>query len=178
MIFEIRLHPEGGLSSLVDKRTGRDLIQTGKRSAFFAGQIDGQAVESKGTWVLRRAQGDAPWTVACENGFVGSIPYTFEMKIHRDSPRIDSSVRFHFSGQRIGSLSTDKRDPVSGFIHEDKLRFKIFPAVKSQKAVTVRDLPFAVSETTDRYVNGLYLISVPGKSRQCVCALATIRHSK
>ena len=50
---------------------------------------------------------------------------------------------------------TNQRDPSSGFIHEDKLRFKLFPAA-GEKAIGVRDLPFAVAETPDRYVNGLY----------------------
>ncbi len=154
--YKIRLHPDGGLSSLADKRTGRELIQAGKRSAFFAACLDGNDVESKGTWVLRRAQGGAPWAVACENGFVGGIPYTLRMTVHGDSPRIDCWVRFHFSGQRIGSLSTNVRDPVSGFVHERKLRFKVFPAVANEETVGVRDLPFAVSETADQYVNGLY----------------------
>ncbi len=158
--FEIRFHPSGGLSSLTDKPTGRRLFRTAQRSAFFAGRIDGNEVESQGTWVFRRAQGGAPWAIACENGFVGTIPYTFQMKVYADSPRIDCWGRFHFSGQKIGRLSTNTRDPVSGFVHEDKLRFKLFPAVDGEKVVGVRDLPFAVSETTDRYVNGLYWTSV------------------
>jgi alpha-mannosidase len=77
------------------------------------------------------------------------------MKFYRESPRIDCWVRFRFAGQKIGRVTEDVRDSVSGFIHEDKLRFKMFPAL-SEKAVGVRDLPFAVSETTDPYVNGLY----------------------
>ena len=158
--FKIRFHPHGGLSSLADQRTGTELIRTGHRSAFFAARIDGRDVESRGTWVLRRAQGGAPWVVACENGFVATIPYTLQMTIYRDMPRIDCSVRFHFSGQRIGRLSTNTRDSVSGFVHEDKLRFKTFPAVTNEKTVGVRDLPFAVSETADRYVNGLYWTAV------------------
>lgn len=158
--FEIRFHRDGGLSSLTDRRTGRDLIRTDKRSAFFTGCIDGKDVQSKGTWVLRRAQGGAPWVIACENGFVGTIPYTFQMRVYADSPRIDCWVRLHFSEQKIGRLSTDTRDPVSGFVHEDKLRFKVFPPLDGEKAVGVRDLPFAVSETADRYVNGLYWTSV------------------
>jgi alpha-mannosidase len=51
------------------------------------------------------------------------------------------------------------RDSASGFIHEDKLRFKLFPALH-ENAVGIRDLPFAVSETADRYVNGLYWTAV------------------
>lgn len=157
---EIRFHPKGGLSSITDKRTGRKLTQPTEKAAFFAGKIDGEDATSDGAWVLRKGQGGAPWAIACESGFVGSIPYKLEMKVHRDTPRIDCSVRFHFDGQRIGRLSTNTRDSVSGFVHEDKLRFKIFPAVNREKAIGVRDLPFAISETSDAYVNGLYWNSV------------------
>jgi alpha-mannosidase len=93
--------------------------------------------------------------MARESGLIGTIPYTLEMKFHADSPRIDCRVRFSFTGQRIGRLSDNVRDPSSGFVHEHKLRFKMFPALGSG-AVGVRDLPFAVSETPDLYVNGLY----------------------
>jgi len=154
--LEIQFHPKGGLSSITDKQTGRKLTQPAKKAAFFAGKVDGEEATSYGTWVLREGQGGAPWALACENGFVGSIPYRLEMKVYRDTPRIDCSVLFHFDGQKIGRLSTNTRDSVSGFVHEDKLRFKMFPAVDDKKATGVRDLPFAISETSDSYVNGLY----------------------
>ena len=81
------------------------------------------------------------------------------MKFYRESPRIDCWMRFRFSGEKIGRVTDNVRDPVSGFVHEDKLRFKLFPAL-SEQAVGVRDLPFAVSETADPYVNGLYWTAV------------------
>ncbi len=59
-------------------------------------------------------------------------------------------LRLHFSGQKLSRLSTDPHDGVSGFIHEEKLRFKLFPNTGRQ-AVGVRDLPFAVADTTNRY---------------------------
>jgi alpha-mannosidase len=153
--FEIRFDPQSGIHSLQDRRTGRELLQTEKRRASLAGKIDGEDVESKGTWVLRRGQGGASWAVACETDFVASIPYTLQMKVCRDIPRIDCTVRFRFDGQRISRLSPDKRDSVSGFVDEDELRFKLFPAV-GKDVVGVRDLPIAISETQDRCVNGLY----------------------
>jgi len=108
---------------------------------------------------LSAVSSGAPWAVARESGLIGSIPYTLEMKFYTDSPRIDCWMRFSFSGQRIGRLSDNKRDSSSGFIHEHKLRFKMFPAV-NEKAVGIRDLPFAISQTSDNYVNGLYWTAV------------------
>ena len=153
--WEIRLNPKGGLASLADTKTGRSFLTPGKRSAFFAGRIDGGDCESEGKWVLERARGGAPWAVARESGLIGAIPYTVELTIRADSPRLDCRATFRFDGQKIGRLSDNKRDSTSGFVHEEKLRFKIFPAV-GEKSVGVRDLPFAVAETTDRYVEGNY----------------------
>lgn len=153
--LKVRLDAQGGIAELVDARTGRDLIQKGKRSSFFAGVINGQPVTSRGQLVLEQAPDGADWAVANETGFIGNIPYLIEMRFYADTPRIDCRVRFSFDGQRMGRLSEDKRDSRSPFIHEEKLRFKMFPKIGND-AIGVRDLPFAVSETSDRYVNGLY----------------------
>jgi alpha-mannosidase len=153
--IEVHFNPNGGISSMKDRRTSKELLEPKKTSAFFAGRIDGKDVESGGLWSLESAKGRAPWALARQNGMIGTIPYTFEMKFYAGSPRIDCRARFSFAGQKIGQLSDNKRDSVSGFVHEHKLRFKMFPALDSS-AVGVRDLPFAVSQTPDRYVNGLY----------------------
>jgi alpha-mannosidase len=47
---------------------------------------------------------------------------------------------------------------------EEKLRLKCFPAV-GEGATGVRDLPFAVAETADRYVNGIYWTAVADQRR-------------
>jgi alpha-mannosidase len=86
------------------------------------------------------------------------------MKFYRENPRIDCSMRFHFSGEKIGRVTSDERDGVSAFLHEDKLRFKLFPALQGYVA-GVRDLPFAVSETPDSYINGLYWTAVTDGAR-------------
>ncbi len=157
--MEIRFNPRGGISSIKEKQIAIEYLEPGKRSAFFAARIDGKDVESKGHWSLEKARGGAPWALARESGLIGSIPYTLEMKFYSETPRIDCWMRFSFDGQKIGRLSDNVRDPSSGFVHEHKLRFKIFPAL-SKKAIAVRDLPFAVSQTPDRYVNSLYWTAV------------------
>ncbi len=151
----IRLNAEGGISSLVDRRTGKSFLRAGMRSGFFAGKIDGQACESKGAWVVEMARGGAPWAVAQESGLIGGIPYTLMIKVRADTRWLDCRATFHFDGQRIGRLSENKRESYSPFLHEEKLRFKFFPAV-GEDAVGVRDLPFAIAETTDRYMEGNY----------------------
>jgi alpha-mannosidase len=162
--LEAQLNPEGGISSLIDKRTGAALFAAGKRSAFFAGRINGRDCESKGTWILHAASGGRPWADAREYGFIGGIPYNFELRFRADTARLDCRVSFHFEGERIGHLSDDLRDSTSPFIHEEKLRFKLFPAI-GEGATGVRDLPFTVSETSNHYVEGVYWTAVADDQR-------------
>lgn len=151
----VGFNKNGGIDSIVDRRSGNSILQAGRRSCFLAGRIDGRECESKGFWALEPAPDGGPWLAARESGLIGSIAYVSEVVIRADSPRLDWRLHFQFRGQKIGRLSDDKRDSKSPFVHEEKLRFKIFPAV-SDGAVGVRDLPFAVAETSERYVNGLY----------------------
>ena len=162
--WDVRFHRDGSLSSIKDKRNGQEFLRAESPGCLFAGKIDGQDMTSKGQWVLEAARGGATWAVARESGLLGTIPYTLEMKYYRESPRIDCWMRFRFAGQKIGRVTEDVRDPVSGFVHEDKLRFKMFPAL-GENVVGVRDLPFAVSETTDPYINGLYWTAVADAER-------------
>jgi len=157
--WEVRFHTDGGLSSLKDRRTGTEFLRPQTTSGLFAGKIDGQDMISKGHWSLEAARAGGTWAVARQSGLIGTIPYTLEMKFYRESPRIDCWMRFRFSGEKIGRVTNDVGDSASGFIHEDKLRFQLFPALR-ENAVGIRDLPFAVSETADRYVNGLYWAAV------------------
>lgn len=157
--WEVRFRADGGLSSIKDKRSGQEFLRPQTASGLFAGKIDGRDMTSKGRWSLEAARAGGTWAIARQSGLIGTIPYTLEMKFYRESPRIDCWTRFRFSGEKIGRVTDNVRDPVSGFVHEDKLRFKLWPALK-EGAVGVRDLPFAVSETTDPYVNGLYWTAV------------------
>jgi hypothetical protein len=146
---EITLHPDGGIATVSDSATGKPLLASGHRHGFFAATIDGQDYESKGRWLLPSGDNGAPSVTAREDGFIRDIPYTFELTAHAETPRLD------LSGQKIGQVSTNVRDGASCFVHEQKLRFKLFPAT-SRSAVGIRDLPFAIAETTNRYVEGNY----------------------
>ena len=159
--FDVRLDPHGGIAELVDRRTGKAMLTTGKRSGFFAGRINGVDCESRGQWTLHAPEKPAPFVVAREYGFIGGIPYSLEVTLHADSPQLDFRMHFHFEGEKIGQLSDDPRDARSPFVHEAKLRFKIFPAT-GEGVTGVRDLPFAVAPTNGRYVEGNYWTALAG----------------
>jgi glycosyl hydrolase family 57/glycosyl hydrolase family 38 len=156
--WQCLLHPQGGFAAL-ESLTGRPLFEPGKRSGFFVATIDGRKEESRGQWHFPPWPAGSPRTVAVETGLVGSIPYRMELEVWHNSPRLDLRVRFDFDGEKIGASTDDPRDATSAFIHEEKLRFKMFPAVEP-KAVGVQVLPFVISETQETYVNGIYWAAV------------------
>jgi hypothetical protein len=160
--WDVELDPRGGLAALVSRTTGESPLLAGRRSLYFAGRIDGQDRESQGRWIVKRAGEEATWLIAREHGFVSDIPYTLEVTFHPDAPQLDCRVEFQFAGQKIGQLSDDRRDWLSAFIHEHKLRLKVFPQT-GEDPVGVRDLPFAVAETTARYLDGNYWTAVAGR---------------
>jgi alpha-mannosidase len=157
--YHIYLNPSGGISAVNDALSGEPFLKHSKRAAFFTGIIDGQECESSGRWIIHRSSPEAPWCTAREYGFIGTIPFYFEMKIYEAIPRLDCRVKFDFSGQKIGQVSDDKRDAVSPFIHEKKLRFKVFSNCEANE-VGIRDLPFAIAETDNRYVEGNYWTAI------------------
>jgi len=157
--WKCRLDPQGGFAALESRFSGRSLFQPGKRSGFFVATVDGRKEESRGQWHFPAEQSASPRIVAVEAGLVGAIPYRMELSVWSGSPRLDLRVRFDFDGERIGAVTNDPRDATSAFVHEEKLRFKMFPAVEPT-AVGVRDLPFVISETPEAYVNGIYWAAV------------------
>jgi alpha-mannosidase len=159
--LDVVLDPAGGIASLVDRQGNRALLQPGKRSGFFTGLVEGKECESKGRWVIQQRADSTVGVVAVEHGFIADIPYTFELALDADSPLLRCKVDFDLNGQKIGQISDNKRDDVAPFVHEKKLRFKVFPAGLNN-ATGVRDLPFAVAETGDRYVEGNYWTACAG----------------
>jgi alpha-mannosidase len=161
--WRLELHPEGGIAALTSVKTGKPLLAPGTRSGFFAGVINGIAVESKGVWHILNPVSGSNYFEAHEHGEIGGIPYSSKLLIWRDSPRLDFRIHFEFEKERIGRLSQNPRDATSPFLHEEKLRFKLFPALKKDDMKGVRDLPFAIAETPDRYIQGNYWTAVTGK---------------
>lgn len=153
--YEIVLSKDGGIGSIRDIKTENLITAVNKRSAFFEGTIEGKDYQSSGRWIIQKQADNDPRLKIVEYGFIADIPYEFEMSLYNDNPRIDCRVSFDFNGQKIGLLSDDKRDSHSPFVHEEKLRFKMFPEIDTS-ATGVRDLPFAIAETSNKYVEGNY----------------------
>jgi alpha-mannosidase len=153
--YEIILSEDGGINSIKDVRTGRPITAGRNRSSFLEATIEDRDCQSSGKWIIQKSAENTPWVKLVEHGFISDIPYEFVMTLYDDNPRIDCRVSFDFNGQRIGLLSEDKRDSHSPFVHENKLRFKIFPNTDTA-SFGIRDLPFAIAETKNKYVEGNY----------------------
>ncbi len=149
-LYEVQLTSSGRIGSITERSSGRVVAADG----LFAARVNGQHQVGSHTWALESAGGVA---VARGTGSVGSIPYEVEMKFYADRPDIDCRVKFRINGERIGSTDAPKPgwDDPNAWIHEQKLRFRMHPRVGSG-AVGVRDLPFVISETQDRHVEGVY----------------------
>ena len=153
--YNIVLSKEGGIASISDLLTGKLITGVKGRNIFLEGTINGIDCNSSGKWIIRKSAENSPMLNLVEYGFISDIPYEFEMTVYEDNPRIDCLVRFDFNGQMIGLLSEDKEDAHSPFVHEEKLRFKMFPAIDTA-STGIRDLPFTIAETKNKYVEGNY----------------------
>jgi hypothetical protein len=158
--WNLRPDTRGGIASIVNRKAGQTML----RNARFAATIDGKACESEGTWRTLRPQEGSRWVTARETGAIGGIPYRLDVTQWADSPRIDLRVEFEFDGERIGTLSENKRDGTSPFIHETKLRFKFFPVTGEEGAMGIRDLPFVIGETPSAHVQGNYWTAIGGSA--------------
>ncbi|MFC2123179.1 glycosyl hydrolase-related protein [Bacteroidota bacterium] len=158
-LLEIKLSQNGGFEYVKDIKTGKLITQNDERSGYFRGLINGNPEESMGRWIIDKSTPNAPWCIATEYGFISDIPYQFKIRIYDDSPVIECKVSFDFNGQKIGLLSDNERDSHSPFVHEEKLRFSWNPALV-QDVTGIRDLPFAISETDNKYIEGNYWTAV------------------
>jgi alpha-mannosidase len=152
--WNISLNKEGGISEITNRKTGRQMLK-GSRNCYFAGVINGQSIESEGHWNADSITLTNNQLILNEDGKIGSIPYRLEMTINSFSSGIDYKVKFQFNNEEIGRVSENKREVASAFLHEEKLRFKIFPAL-GIGTTGIRDLPFTISETDDNYIEGNY----------------------
>ena len=150
----IGLDKKGGISAITSKVTGKQMLKN-SRSGYFAGVINGQSVESSGKWDIDSVALTNNQLVLHENGNIGTIPYRLEIKLSSASLVIGFKAVFHFEEENIGKLSDNKREITSAFLHEEKLRFKVFPAL-GPGTTGIRDLPFTMAETDDKYVEGNY----------------------
>ncbi len=161
--YDMCLNPNGGIDSLTSRRSNKPLLASHERMGVFEGVIEGKACASCGRWTLQKLANDAPYVTAREMGEIGGISYTFEMTLHANDPRVDCHAEFEMNNEKVGRLSDNHRDGVSGFLHEEKLRFKLHP-LTGEGTRGVRDLPFVIAETNETYVEGVYWAATAGSS--------------
>jgi len=158
-VYDIHLSETGGIQAIFNKKTGEEHFKSGKRSAYLTGMINGIESESSGKWIISRTNPKIPWVIATEYGFIDDIPYELQLKIMEESAQIDCKVTIRLDSQRIGALSDNKREITSAFLHEKKLRFKFFPNLDNS-VKGVKDLPFVIAETDDKYIQGNYWTAI------------------
>ncbi len=161
--YDMRLNPNGGIDSLTSRSNDKPLLVSNGRTGVFEGVMEGKECVSYGRWTLQKMADETPYVTAREMGKIGGIPYTFEMTLHANDPRVDCHAEFEMNNEKVGRLSENHRDGVSGFLHEEKLRFKLHP-LTGEDIRGVRDLPFVISETKDKYVEGVYWAALAGSS--------------
>ena len=149
--YEAGFATNGGLASLTT-REGRRVLRAEAVSGRLAGVIDGVAAEGSGAVTVRR--GPAGFHVE-DTGKVGPLSYTLGWFFPQHGRRIECHIAVRFNGERIGSPTTQRNDSRSCFLHEEKLRLRLFPAVATG-AIGIREVPFGVSQTARAYVEGIH----------------------
>lgn len=137
--YIIQFADSGYLSSIVDRKSLKTLAKNG----FITGFIDGKEYHPNGIWTFEGSNFKA---IAKQSGHLGPLPYELEMVIRQDQKRIECKLKVSCYNQQIG---------LEHFIHDSKLRFKIFPEV-NESAFGVRDLPFMIAKTNSKWIEGNY----------------------
>jgi len=168
--YEVYTAPEGGFRLVRDRTTRQELLAPPRTSGTLAGVINGRDCLSAGK--ITRVQVEPARAVLVEEGHIADIPYRSEWTFYRHTPRIDWRAELEFQGQMIGRpkvpipgeppAATPFGDPATVTAYDDheyKLRLRFYP-FQGPRVVGVRDLPFHVSETAERYVQGGYWTAV------------------
>lgn len=144
-LYRIRLTGKG-IASIDDAATGRRYIDNGEGKLFRGYVEDVDSTSSEEAW---KVTSGAHGALAVKTGTIGGIPFRFEMRLHRENPRIECSANFDIHGQRIGRTGVTKGlaydHNVNGSVHEEKLCF-VMDACVDQNRRMVRDLPYTISD--------------------------------
>jgi glycosyl hydrolase family 38 len=151
-VYRVEFDPAGGLRRL-ETRDGRPVLREGARSGRLAGVIEGAACEGAGSV---SATVDAAGYQVTGTGKVGPLPYTLRWLFPHEGTRIETRIAVRFDGERIGAPTDRKNDSRSCFLHEQKLRLRLYPAVEPSAAFGLYHVPFGDATTTRPYVEGGY----------------------
>ncbi|MDD4690332.1 MAG: hypothetical protein PHE51_11390, partial [Eubacteriales bacterium] len=148
---------DNGIKSIYYKK-GNRYITKSDTGMLFKGIIDEKESISTGKWFV---YSHASFVECVQIGNIGDITYKFTMNIHNCTDRIECKVCFDHHGEKIGSSGEfEFLDDTNGFIHENKLRF-ILPLMSDGQGV--RDLPFVISDTDEKYIQGNYWTGIKGE---------------
>ena len=148
---------EYGIKSIYHKGLKRYLAKA-EKGMLFKAVVNGKPEISKGIWNIHPKN---QHVVLEQVGSIGSITYKYNMTINNCTDRIECDVKFNHHGETIGDAGVyEFLDDTNGFIHENKLRFAL-PVASQNKGV--RDLPFVISETDDKYIQGNYWTGIEGE---------------
>ncbi len=143
-LYTIKLSEKGIVS--IDNRTTEKRILDNGNSPLFSAYIDETDCISEGTWSVTT---DNIGATAVFEGHIGSVPFTFEMRINGNSPRIDCRTQFEVHNQKIGrtdeKMGLGKPLTVCGHRHEDKLNMHLNLCLDKNRRM-VRDLPYSISD--------------------------------
>jgi len=169
--YEVYTAATGGLRLLRDRTSGRPLLAPPKTSGTLAGLINDRDCVSTGRFTGADLSPDR--AVLIEQGEIGGIPYRSEWAFYRHTRRIDWRGEVTFAGEWIGRPKEplpadgilpeheDAPQTVTGWNdHEYKLRLRFYPYHATPTMIGIRDLPFHIAETSDRYIQGLYWTAV------------------
>ncbi len=155
--WDIDFDSQGTIAALRDS-TGIDRLNPDRRNGGLAGVINGTARASKGT--VSQITETPLVTRVYSEGYIELIPFRTVTTVYRHHPRIDFDMSVTLTNEAIGRLLFDQMTPSwqtdAGIAHEEKLRVRFYPILARQNAFGVRDVPFGIDETRDRYIQGIY----------------------
>lgn len=136
---------EAGIAYIDELATSRRIFDNAGGELFSA-VVEDKPQTSHGTWSVEITDRGA---IAVQNGDIGGIPYSFEMRFNGNSPRIDCKSRFEMHGEHVGiageKAGLNKSVTVDGEIHEGKLCFNMNLCLDNKRRM-VRDLPYSISD--------------------------------
>jgi len=145
--YDVEFSPDGGLTRLTDRASGRDLVPLGRRTGVLEGLVGSDSERSSGS-VTVTAAGPVVWR-AVERGQVGAVAYEVTYAFAAESPAIDIHIRLDIpQGTRIGCPEAEgtPESRRGGIFHRHgyKLRYLLDTPLAGPRAV--RHLPFIISE--------------------------------
>lgn len=113
---------------------------------LFTAWVENEFCASIGKWSVDITAHGAK---AVYNGFIGTVPFNFEMRFSGKNERIDCKAHFEMHGEHIGRTDITQGRPVpltrNGHHHEDKLCFVMNTCLDKNRRM-VRDLPYSISD--------------------------------